>query len=267
MKKGAEFTIITRCMNKEVYMNLIQKCLTTALIFFSITSLAQDQIHFGVSSFYPPYVYNSEPGYINGLDIEVAQAICKKTGKKCLFTQLPLSQLSENLNKNKVDAIIGAIVVTPDKKLLFSFSKPYFKTTSSFITLNTSSLNPTLEAMQNSKIGVIKDSVYYTYIYSHFPKVQLISFDTAEQLITAVVNKKIDATLLDTPAANYWVGYNKGQLKKMGNDFNIPGNEGFGIVVKKGNVKLLNEINQSLDSLNSNNRLHNIIYNYLLKKS
>lgn len=247
-------------------MKVLSQFLACILLVLTSICLAEDKIHFGVTSYYPPYVFNAAGGQVDGLDIQVAQGICKELNVTCTFTQVPLSKGFNLLNEGKIDALIGGIPITSSKKLLFSFSKPYFKSTASLLTASTSNLTADKTGLSGRRLGVIKDSAYYTFAYTNYPNIHLVTFDNAEQLASALINNKVDVILLDSVAANYWMGYNQRQFKKIGPSIEIPGNEGLGIVVKKGNNKLLTQINQSIDSLNSDNRLYNRIRRFVLEK-
>jgi ABC-type amino acid transport substrate-binding protein len=244
-------------MKKILNMLLV----TLTLSFFSLTSSAVDKIRFGVSYFYPPFVFSSKSGYIHGFDIDVAKAICQHLNAQCSFVAMPLAQEFTSLNNNQVDAIMGAISITPERQTNFDFTKPYYKSTMSYVTLEQANIDP--NNLIGRKIGVVKDSTFQRYLFNKYGnKIQLMSFNTNEELATALSNKVVEIILIDTPAANYWVGYSTGLFEKVGVPQYLSFDLGYGIVVKKGNSSLLNALNSGLTAITSNGTLEKIKQSY-----
>ena len=246
---------------KGFFIKLIIVC---CLIIFSITVMAQTKIRFGVTNFYPPFVFSSKSGYIHGLDIDTVRAICQEINAECTFTPMPLSQMFKSIDNNSMDAIIGAISITPMRKEHYDFTRPYLKSTMSFITLRSSDIDPS--NIQGKRLGVVKDSTFYTYLLNKYGNgIKLFTYNTNEQLVTALSNKEIDAVLIDSPAAHYWVGYSTGLFKTIGTPVFLSFDEGYGIAVKKGNSSLLNAINNALNTIIQNGTFDKIKQSYFAK--
>src|SRR5262245_12768693 len=88
-------------------------------ICLSVVATAEQNIRFGVIYFYPPFVFSSKSGYIHGFDIDVASAVCQQLKVQCTFTPMSLSDLFTSLNQGRVDAIMGAISITPERQVQF----------------------------------------------------------------------------------------------------------------------------------------------------
>lgn len=226
----------------------MKRFLSTVLIYFfgfhSIAAIAET-IRFGVIDFYPPFAFSTNTGYIHGFDIDVAKAVCQQLNTTCSFTPMSLQNLFISVNQGKVDAIIGAISITPQRQRDFSFTQPYYKSTMSFVTLSAKQLDVT--NLQGKKIGVEKASIFYVYMTQHYGKrLTVIAYNTNQEMITALSEHKVDAVLLDSPAANFWVKYSTGLFKVIGAPVQLTFDQGYGIGVKKGNEVLRNSINNAL---------------------
>lgn len=229
---------------------------------FSIGSYGQSAIRFGVVYFYPPFVFSHKSGYIHGFDIDLAQAICQKLNAQCSFTPMSLEDLFVSLNQNKVDAIMGAISITPDRETGFSFTQPYYKSTMSFLTLNELNIDP--NNLQNLRIGVEKASVFLQYLkqkYGNSP-LRIITYKTNEEMVTALSQRQVDVILIDTPAADYWVKYSAGLFKLVGSPQALSFDKGYGIAVRKDNQGLLNSLNSALSAVSQDGTLAKIKQTY-----
>ncbi len=218
---------------------------------------ADTTLKFGFVSFYPPYVLSGPSGHLGGLDVQIVQALCKQLKVKCTYVQAPLDELLAKLNNNQMDAVMGAISSTPERKNLYTFTQPYLQSTLRFIANAKAALNPTPENLKYRNVGVLKDSIAFTDGYAHFPQVNWITYNTVEQLITAISNQQLDLILLDSRAAAYWVAFNSGQLRIVGDKIAVPGDAGYSIMMKKGNDQLAEKLNQAISHAIKNKQIVN----------
>jgi arginine transport system substrate-binding protein len=254
-------------MIKAIYWQhyLTKIIVTVTLLVLSLTSFAQQKLRFGVVYFYPPFIFSTNSGYVYGFDIDLANAVCQQLHAECSFTPMSLSDAFASLNQNKVDAVIGAVSITPQREAEYTFSESYLKSAMSFVALNTSQI--AAGNLQGKRVGVIKDSTFYTYLIGKYGNsIQLKTYDTNEQLAAALSNKEIDVMLLDTPAANYWVGYSVGLFKTIGQPTYLPSDKGYGIVVKRGNETLIDSLNRALSTIMRNGTLQKIKQTYFSKQ-
>jgi arginine transport system substrate-binding protein len=205
-------------------------------------------IRFGLIDFYPPFAFSTKSGYIHGYDVDVAKTICARLNAQCTFTPMPLESLFNSVNQGKVDAIIGAISITNQRKTLLDFSQPYFKSMMSYMTLTSANID--LQNLKGKRIGVVKSSVFCSYLAQKYGnELKVLTFLTNQELVTALSEHKVDLVLLDTPAASYWVNYSTGLFKLIGSPEKLADDQGYGIAVKKGNHVLLNSLNNALTSM------------------
>ncbi len=231
-----------------------------ALLCLSSMSFAQQaftrSLRLGIGHFYPPFIYNNSAGF----DSALATALCKQIGANCVFYNMPLNQMLQSLQHSNVDAIIGAVSITPERQKRFLFTKPYLISTVSFLGLSETKYPQTLD---NLSIGVIASSTFDTYLNALAAlNVRIKTATSYGDLLTDLANKKIDLILLDTPVGHYWVTQSHGSLKIIGSPFQINFDQGFGIAVNKQNRMLANLLNQGLASLITNGTYQRLIQLY-----
>lgn len=236
-------------------MKKILSLLLVTLMWSSLVS-AQVAIRFGIIDFYPPFAFSTKTGYLHGFDVDVAKSICEQLNAQCTFTAMPLMQLFASLNNKQVDAIIGAISITPERLSVFTFTHPYLKSTMSFLILADSQTQP--DNILGKKVGVVKGSIFHDYLAKKYgSNIKLMDYNTNEALMMALSNKDIDLVLIDTPAAKYWVNYSMGLFKTLGQPAFLSSDQGYGIGLKKDNP-LVNSLNSALAAMNKKGKIEQL---------
>lgn len=246
---------------KGLLIKMIIGCYLVAVSFQTFAAL---KIRFGVTYFYPPFVFSSNSGYIHGFDIDLAKAVCQQLKAECSFTPAPFAELLPGLQQNRFDAIMGALSITPERKTYVYFTRPYLKSPMSYVALANSNIDP--NNLIGKRVGVQKDSTFYSYLLNKYStSIKLVPFDTNEEVINALSNKQVDIVCMDTPAADYWVRFSSGLFNLVGTPIFLPFDEGYGIGVKKGNVALTNSLNNALNTLIQNGTVDKLKQAYFSK--
>jgi ABC-type amino acid transport substrate-binding protein len=230
----------------------------------SALGIIPNPIKFAVDYFYPPFVSTTRIG-VYGLDISIAQALCHEMNTRCVFTPMPFEVMFKNLQEGKVDAIISAISITPERRAKFDFSMPYFKSTMSYVGSSKMNFDTTPQGLFNKRIGVGKGTSFEFYLSQTYgDSIKLKTYANSADAIAALSEGKIDLVLLDTPVANYWVDHSSGTLRTVGDALNnnVPHDEGYGIVIQAGNTELANAFNQALQNIHQNGTYTNIMRMY-----
>src|SRR5262249_53232137 len=138
------------------------------------------------------------------------------------------------------------------------------RSTMSYMALNQTAINPS--NLRGTRIGVVQDSTFHYYLMNQYGSaIKLHLYRTNEDLINALANKQIDIILIDSPVANYWVGYSTGLFKIVGVPLFLNSDRGYGIAVKKDNMTLLNDLNNAVNTLIQNGSIDQIKQFYFTK--
>lgn len=88
-----------------------------ATVALSVQANHENQFVVGTASGYAPYVSLNEKGEYEGFDIDVANLIAEKLGKKLVLQDLgSMPSLLMALQKKKIDSIIWAVSITEDRQ-------------------------------------------------------------------------------------------------------------------------------------------------------
>jgi len=198
---------------------------------------------FGTLYFSPPFIYSDSAGAYSGFDIEFARAICVKLKVNCQFTQMTLTKLFEELRAGHIDAAIGGLSITEQRKKYFLFTKPYFGSSSSYLSLvkNARANNPLV--LKGKTIGVLEGSTFQSYLTETYSSsVKIKHYPDNQSVIAALSAEDVDLVLLDTSSAEYWTSNDSQTLTAVGQPFEdiTYFGPGYGIITSEFNFNLIN---------------------------
>lgn len=206
-----------------------------------------EKIVFGTNAEFPPFEFVASKGVIgefDGIDIAIADLIAKDNGMTAEISNMEFDSLLIALENGQVDAVIAGMTVDPERAEKVDFSVPYYQATQVMIVKEDSDIEKSSD-MADKKIAVIQG---YTgemcvsdlgYTYSSFKK--------GTDAIMELVNGKADVVVIDSATAGKYVADNEGL--KIVEDPEVFASEEYAIAVQKGNTKLLEKINASLQEL------------------
>lgn len=234
-------------------------CFGTA--FAANTAPPSRAVTIGVFSLYPPFVYNNAIGF----DINLMQAICTQEALQCTFVNGTMEELLGDLSKpqGKLDIAISAISITKERSKTLAFVGPYYQSTMSFVANEDMPTAITLAQLKGKTIGVEKSTIFYTYLVNYFGNDDNIKVYSSEgDVLEALHDEDVDAIVMDTPVAEYWQTKSNCKLKIVSAPIKIPGDFGYGMVIRKNNPALGAILNQGLQTIESNKTYARLVDTY-----
>lgn len=223
------------------------------------SSPPQETLTIGTQSGYPPFEFMDSNGQIVGFDLDLAEQIAKRIGKKLVVKDMEFEGLLLSLKQRKIDLIMAGMDITPsrEKEILML---PYHgeKTTAlSLIFWETipSGVNSleTFAKLPNAVLSFESGSTPELFMEKH-PEIVTKSFQgTLGGLMDVKFGKS--ANLVEKSVAEY--------LQKKYSEIKIlsiplPPEDhllGFGIGIKKDNQQLYEQVKNALDELKNSGEL------------
>jgi polar amino acid transport system substrate-binding protein len=206
------------------------------------TSLSPMNITVATDATWPPFEFvNEETKKIEGMDIDIFDAIAAKQNLVVTYQNVSWDPLLAGMAQGLYDAAISSITITEDRQKDMLFSDPYFAA-GQLITVRKD--NTTITDVSN-----LQGTVAVQLGTTGDIEVQKIAgatskpYDDIGLAFQDLMNGQVDAVVCDNPVAIQYVGKNPDKLKTVGDVFT---NESYGIAVAKGKVELLNRINAGL---------------------
>lgn len=207
---------------------------------------AAGRIVVGVDPSYPPLAGIDDKGLPDGLEIDLALAISDRLGVTTDFVSIDVGGIVDALVARKIDVIISGISPDPELSKLVLFSRPYFNGGQVLVVRygNPSSVSE----MEGRALGVESGSggdIVARKLAQQVQGLRLKTYTTPEAAIEDVRAGGVDAVMTDFITAR--------QLAA-----NVPGlmvvsppltNELYVVVAKRGDQKLVDEINKIIETM------------------
>ncbi|SEM78492.1 basic amino acid ABC transporter substrate-binding protein [Lihuaxuella thermophila] len=225
-----------------------------------------DALKVGTDAQFPPFEKQEGDGRITGFDADLLQAIAKAGGFKADLQHTGWDPMFEGIDRGKLDAGIGGITITEERKKKYDFTEPYFEATQVILVPNSSSVK-TLKELNGKKIGVQSATTGEKVVQDAFGKTYagLKGYDDLPSAVEDLKLGRLDAVVADNAVVMEYV-------KKLGNsqfkiveDPSIP-KEQYGLIVKKGNKKVLDQLNAGLKKIREDGTYDKIYEKYFGKK-
>ena len=207
----------------------------------------------------PPYGWVDDHGNRVGYDVRLARQMAKDMGVKVKFTQVNANNRVDTLNSNKADIILANFTVTPERKQVVDFAKPYMKVSVGVVSPKNSPITSASQ-LKGKNLIVNKGTTAENY-FTKKGGVELLKFDSKTQQFNAFKNKRAAALADDNSYLYAWVKKNPNYTVGIKN---IGPNQFISPAVKKGNKSLLNWTNKEITKL-ANKKFFTTDYNKELK--
>lgn len=207
-----------------------------------------DSVRIGVFSDKPPFGYVDNQGKSQGFDVEIAKAIGKDLlgdENKVQYVLVEAANRVEYLQSNKVDIILANFTVTPARKEVVDFAKPYMQVALGVVSKDGAVITD-INQLEGKTLLVNKGTTADAYFSKHYPNIKLLKFEQNTETFEALRDGRGDALAHDNTLLFAWAKENPGftvGIKTLGDqDFIAP-------AVKKGDTELLAWLDQEIEKL------------------
>ena len=83
------------------------------------------EIRIATEGAYPPFNFVAADGSLQGLDVDIANALCAAMEAKCTIVANDWEGMIPGLKANKFDAVVASMSVTEDRKKQVAFTDKY----------------------------------------------------------------------------------------------------------------------------------------------
>jgi polar amino acid transport system substrate-binding protein len=217
------------------------------------TSLGITKLVVGTDATYPPLEYANEQGQYVGFDMDLAAEIAKGLGVPLEVKNISFDKIFDSLKNGEVTMVISSVTITEERQKEFLFSAPYLNAGQVIVTTQANNSIAIPEDLAEKKVGVQgdttsqKEATRLKAVVKVYPDYVPAKAD----LLTG----KIDALIIDYPAAISLAQENEGKLKVVSQPFT---NEFYGVVMVKGQEKLAEKVDDILADLKRSGRLSQI---------
>ena len=209
-------------------------------------------IRIGVFTDKAPFGYVDENGKNQGFDIYFTDRIAKDLGVKVEYISLDPASRVEYAETGKVDIVAANFTVTPERAEKVDFSFPYMKVSLGVVSPDGAVIK-SVEELKDKTLIVSKGTTAEYYFSKNHPEIKLQKYDSYTDAYNALLDGRGDAFSTDNTEVLAWAKANPGftvGIDSLGDVDTIA------VAVQKGNIDLLNWINDEIKELAKENFFH-----------
>lgn len=221
------------------------------------TTSDSDTIIMGTNAEFEPFEYRDGMD-ITGFDVEIAQAVADKLGKKLQIEDMEFDSLIMALNSDKIDFIAAGMTATDERRTQVDFSDSYFTSNQVIIVKADNTDITTADDLAGKKVGVQTGTTGDLFVSGTEGIEDISRFNKATLAVMDLKNDKVDAVVIDEePAKKMTDG--QSDLKILEAPFT---KEEYAIAVQKGDAETLEAVNATIEEMKSNGKYDEIYAKY-----
>ena len=207
---------------------------------------------------FPPYFINNDPTNGKGFESAVAYSIADQLGYKKADVKWVVEPFNSSFapGPKSFDFDVNQISITPQRSKQVDFSAPYYTANQAVVALKGSDAAnaKSLADLKSANIGV---QIGTTSLDAVNAKIQPDSepqvYNSSSDVVTALKNQQIDATVVDVPTALYLTAVQVPQATIVG-QFSAPGGDQWGALLAKDSP-LTACVSSAIDQMRSSGEL------------
>ncbi len=203
---------------KKVVLGLVVLALIVGMIgvpAYAASIMDKDTIIVGTSGSYPPFEFHDKTGALVGFDIDLANEVGKRLGKKVEWVDMAFDGVIPSLLTGKINMIAAALSITEERSKKVAFSTPYMVSLSAFVLPVGSAEMKSLEDFKGKTIAVQLATTQDVFV-SEIEGITVKRFPKLNDAVREVALKRADASFMDETVAETYINSDefKGQLEK-----------------------------------------------------
>ena len=225
---------------------LLVAAAAAATLFTGTVSAAPVEYTVGTGATYRPFEFQTPNKEIVGFDIDLMKEIAKAQGFKVKFVNTLWGVIFESVKNGDRDIIMSGITITPQRQANVDFSYPYFAAHQLILTQKDLKVN-SLKDLKGKNVAVCANSAGDVVSSKAFGKASpnIKRFDKTPHALEELNAGGVDAAVGDVGVFAYYAQQNPDKDFNMTRDVSFE-DQYFGIGVRKGNTKVLNDVNEGL---------------------
>lgn len=221
---------------------------------------AQETYRVGSTPSGVPFTFlDVETNQIQGVMVDIVQAVGEEAGFKSEVQATQWSALIPSLTSGKIDIIAAAMYATEERAKVVAFSNPVYSYGEGlFVSKDDTKEYRTLDDLEGTVAGVQVGTAYVEPLQKSGKFKEVRVYDTIADIMRDVALGRIDAGFGDRPIVAY-------QLSKGASDVRLV--EGYestmtgdvAIAVRQEDEALLTQINEALEKVKANGEIDKIV--------
>lgn len=231
---------------------------TGSTVDYSGDTLDPGTLVIGVDDSYPPMEYKDTSGNLTGFDVEMANEIGKRMGKKVEYKSTLFDGIFAALDAGKFDCVISSVSITDDRLKSNLFTDPYIANAQMIVVKPDDNSITKAEDLAGKTVGVqlgtTADTSAETLLkkgISFTPK----KYNEIIQTFSDMNTGRLNAIIVDEVVGEYYIAKDPTHFKEAAVKLT---NEPIGVCFKKTNTKLRDDMQAVINEMYEDGFMKNL---------
>lgn len=224
-------------------------------LYISGCSIKKEKLILATEAGFAPYEYY-ENGEIVGVDIDIAKEIANRLNKDLVVKDVAFDSIISEVKTEKSDFGAAGISYTEERAKEVDFSIDYMESKQVLI-VKDSSMITSPKQLKRERVAVQLGSVADSYLSEEYPYLTIIREKKFLAAIQDLIDDKVDAVAMDEIPAKELI---KSDMKILGEALVV---DHYGMIVKKGNNELLDNINEVIKNMQKEGKIDEILLTHM----
>ncbi|WP_330167459.1 transporter substrate-binding domain-containing protein [Bartonella grahamii] len=244
-------------------MKLLAGALIISATLFTLSANSQT-LKIASDASYPPFSYIDSNNKLQGFDIDISYALCKKMNVECTIVTQDFEGMIPGLLAKKYDAIVSSLSPTKERLQKIDFTDSYYNTVLAVIVTKNSGIKEiSTQAFRGKNLGVQSNTTQAAYAEDHYASegVNIKLYPTAIEVNRDLLSHRLDIIIFDKLKALNWLE-NEGKdcCKLLGTleETKFP----IAIALRQNNNDLKNSFNKAIEEIRADGTYEKIMRKY-----
>ncbi|MGH2404104.1 MAG: basic amino acid ABC transporter substrate-binding protein [bacterium] len=233
----------------------------------SVPDLGGREIKIGSDTTYPPFETVDEQKTIVGFDPDLMAEICRRANCKARFMTAAWDGIFVALSQGQYDAVVSGVTINDERRKTVDFSEPYLRYGQVVLVRADESAITGVDALRGKVVAVqtgTTNDEKATALQKEGKLADIKRYETFALAVKALLNKDLDAVIIDSPAADGYMSASPGRLKKVGEPFT---SEALGIALKQGETGLKAAFDAALVQMKGDGTIDRLYQKWFVEKA
>jgi len=220
----------------------------------ALHDLGGKSVTVAVEDAYIPFNYvRLDNGKAEGWDYDAIAEICKRVNCKPVFKEIAWDPMITAVSQGQFDMAADGITITPERAKVVDFSEGYIAVDQRVMVRADETRFTTIDQLKAGtfKLGTQKGTTNYDQAVALAGTDRVTGYDDFGTVIQALINKDIDAVVIDDTAGQGYIGTNKDKIKLLDGKLI---SQDLGFIFPKGSA-LVPAVNAALDAMRADGTL------------
>lgn len=211
---------------------------------------------------YPPFETKDDSGNPSGVSVDFAKAFGESIGREVVIENTAWDGLIPSLETGKADIIVSSMTITDERRKTVDFSDPYANALLALLVGKASGIVSIDDLNQaGKKVAVKTGTTGYIYAENNLANAEIIALADESACVTEVIQGKADAFIYDQ--LTIYRNWKANEDTTLAVFIPFQDVEHWGVAVKKGDTKLLDQLNTFIAKFSSEGGFDKLTEKYL----